>query len=297
MKRPVCLALFALFFLFPLVLVFDEASAQDATEEVEESLAREFARWKKQFAAPSYGVAFLPGRVNQQGVPFVNPLTGFNEGDFTNLAIDLRFFWGRHVARRGGFYAGAESGVFIFIPTNPSFTDSVEVDDSGADLGSIIPYTYDFTVEVDGAVVFIMMKYGYRRDFGSSLFGVSAGVEFGFGAGLYNGGVQLYIGDKDSDLGRVEYETTSNQFVPITELTAEFAIRMGRNFRIFAKGSVLYLAVDLPTVPTDPRNPIGDGNPTNSDNEYRSYALQSYEVELDGAAFSARVGVAVNFNL
>ena len=42
-------------------------------------------------------------------------------------------------------------------------------------------------------------------------------------------------------------------------------------------------------------NPIGDGNPANSNHEYLNYAIQIHRADIDHIGFGLRVGFALNF--
>ena len=73
-----------------------------------------YGLWKRNFAAPTYGVAIFNARVEWNGLEATQ--SSFNRGDFIVPAVDIRIFRGVGVSRRGGFYTGVEVGTFILIP-------------------------------------------------------------------------------------------------------------------------------------------------------------------------------------
>ncbi|MFW6181799.1 MAG: hypothetical protein ACOC8N_08625, partial [Spirochaetota bacterium] len=212
------------------------AAAQDRTDEVAEALNEEFSRWKKRYAAPSYGAGVLWSRIRQD--PIEGLITsGFEERKFPVFVADIRLQTGTHVTRRGGFYVGLETGALLFLPFSKGFSDSVDVDDSPDGSAS---YT-DFRVQHEGGAVFLMSKYGYRFDTGPSLVGASLGLELGMGAGLFAGGTKLWIGDRDNPSGEFSTHRDDTALMILLEGSAEGAVRLGRNFRFFGKAGALVL--------------------------------------------------------
>jgi hypothetical protein len=281
MKRGVLIALLLLFTAFPLVSL-----AQDQEDPAESP----YGLWKRNFASPTYGVTVFNARVEWKGLDATQ--SSFNRGEFIVPAIDFRIFKAVNVSRRGGFYTGVEVGTLILLPiTSKRFNDVITVDDISA------PYTYgpnaiNFDVEVYGGAVFIMMKYGLRYDFGSSLRGFSLGFELGSGAALQVVGYRIVVSDNvDEDSGSDEVA-----FNFVVEPSAEFGIRMGRNFRFLVKGGVIIMPALMRRDRMYDNNVLNDGATVNGDEEYLRYALQGYDVELGSVGFDLRVGFALNFN-
>jgi hypothetical protein len=269
-------------------------SGQDRTDEMEEVLEEEFAKWKKHYAAPSYGMGLMWARVNPHGAEGVTN-TMMDEKKIPVFMADLRILSGTYVTRRGGFYTGLETGAIFYLPFKGSFDDAVAVDDT-ADGGIINNYTYTVNVQSHGGVVFLMSKYGYRFDTGASLVGMSWGLELGFGGGLYMGEAELWIGNSDLPEAEVHLGSQGTDFVLVVEGSGEISFRLGPNFRLFGKAGVMM----MPTPPLkdeDVYNPIGDGNSANSDYDYKSWALTSYDFEHGFLIIDARAGFALNFNL
>lgn len=273
-----------------LLLVPALSAAQDRTEEVAEALNEEFNRWKKRYAAPSYGAGVLWSRIHQNDISGLTT-SGFEERRFPVFLADIRIQTGTHVTRRGGFYVGLETGALLFLPFSKGFSDAVTVDDGD---GGIASYS-DFRVKHDGGAVFLMSKYGYRFDTGPSLVGASLGLELGMGAGLFAGGTELWIGDKDNPSGEYSTHRDDAAFMILLEGSAEGALRLGRNFRLFGKVGAMVLT--FPERPWEEvYDPVGDGT-AQSEFDLLRYALSSYDVELGHLILNARVGFALNFNL
>ncbi len=249
-----------------------------------------YGLWKRNFAAPTYGMAVFGARVK---FDLPDAANAFHEYDFRVPAVDVRIFKGTNVSRRGGFYTGVEVGALIFIPSfDETFHDDVIIfdpDSSGPPVGEYHD-SYDFTVEVNGGSVFIMMKYGLRLDLGVSLFGLSAGFEFGAGAALQAGGYRIMTDIAEEDYGSEEVSMNL-----IVEPTVELALRLGRNFRLIAKAGVIVLPPIFRMEEPIDSYIINDGF-ENTLEEYRRYALQGYKIDLNTVGYDARVGFALNFN-
>jgi hypothetical protein len=260
------------------------------TAQEEEPATSSYGLWKRNFAAPSYGLALYNIRVGQKGIPGLE--SNFTESNFLMPALDLRIFKGTNVSRRGGFYTGVEVGAIVFMPfTDETFRDDVIIHDVDSMLNPIdYPDAYDFTVEVHGGSVFIMMKYGMRIDLGVSLFGFSAGFELGAGAALQTMGYNIR-----TDIAEESSGSEQVSFNLVVEPSAEIAMRLGRNFRLFAKVGMLV----MPTIKHDRRETdtwvIDNGMP-DSPEDYRRYALQGYGVDVGTVGYDVRLGFALNFN-
>ena len=279
MKRGVLIATVLLFAALPLMSL-----AQEQGDPAENT----YGLWKRNFASPTYGVAFFNSRVEWKGLESTQ--SSFNKGEFMVPAVDLRIFRGVNVSRRGGFYTGAEVGTIIFIPvSSKDFSDTIVVDDFEQTY-TYGPDLYTFNVEVFGGSVFIMMKYGLRYDFGASLLGVSLGFELGAGAALQVGGYRIVTDIADEDTGSDQIS-----FNLIVEPSAEFGVRLGTNFRFLVKGGLIL----MPPIVQDEKmfdNYVLHDGTVNSPEEYRRYALQGYDVELNPVAYDFRIGFALNFN-
>jgi hypothetical protein len=280
MKRGVLIAMLLVFAALPLLTL---------AQEQEDPAESPYGLWKRNFASPTYGVTVFNARVEWKGLESTQ--SDFNRREFIVPAIDLRIFRGVSVSRRGGFYMGVEVGTLILIPvTSRSFSDTVIVDDFSA------PYTYNsglfnFNVEVSGGSVFVMMKYGLRYDFGSSLLGFSVGFELGSGAALQTSGYRIVTETAEQDSGSDEIS-----FNLIVEPSAEFGLRMGRNFRFLAKAGVIVMPSIVRHEKMYDNYVLNDGATINSDDDYLRFAIQGYDVELGSIGFDVRAGFALNFN-
>jgi hypothetical protein len=279
MKRGALIAALLLLTVIPLVSL---------AQEQEDPAESPYGLWKRNFASPTYGAGFFNARVEWKGLESTQ--SDFNKGEYLVPVVDLRIFRGVYVSRRGGFYTGVEVGTLILVPlSSKGFSDTVIVDDISA------PYTYnsglyDFNVEVSGGAVFVMMKYGLRYDFGTSLLGFSVGFELGSGVALQTSGYRIVTETAEEDSGSDEIA-----FNLIVEPSVEFGVRMGRNFRFLAKAGVIVMPSIVQHDKMYDNSVLNDGG-TNSDEDYLRYALQGYEVELGTVGFGARVGFALNFN-
>lgn len=275
----------------------DTESAVQQSESIVARFNREIGKWKRNVASPSYGLMLFHGRVRPvQTTIFSSPMT--DEGILLQ-GVDMRFFIGKNVSRRGGFYSGIESGLFTYIsglfPGAASFTDNVSVYDPDGTWG---PSLYEARVNVDGAFVFLMGKYGLRFDTGSPLYGLSFGVEMGAGGGIRSGGVRLFVGDRHDPVAEADLGGGAEVSL-IADAALEASLRMGRNFRLIGKLGLIILP--LKYAPWDPAN-VDQGVVTDADTspasseEYMRYALQHYVLEMDTFAYELRLGFALSFN-
>jgi hypothetical protein len=272
--------------LFLSIILIASVPLVSLAQEQEDPAENSYGLWKRNFAAPSYGVAVFGAQVHWEGLP--NTSSSFSEGRFTQPMVDLRIFKGTNVSRRGGFYTGVEVGALIFLPVDgETFHDDVVIYDP---TDSDYPDSYDFTVEMYGGTVFLMMKYGLRADLGASLFGMSVGFELGAGAALQSGGYRISSGYSEQ-----ERHSDSVALNLIVEPSLEGAIRLGRNFRLFIKVG----AVVMPSIIQSEKmydTYVLDNVGPHSQEEYTNYALQGYKVELDSVGGTMRLGFALNFN-
>ena len=271
-----------------------EASISQS-ETIVEQFNREVGKWKRNVASPSYGVMLFHGRVRPvQDSTFASSIT--SEGILLQ-GIDMRFFIGKNVSTKSGFYSGIESGIFTYFAAFPdasSFTDTVTVTDGP------IPYTwpssFEARVKVDGAFAFLMGKYGFRVDTGSPLYGLSVGLEIGVGGGIRSGGVELFVGDRQNPTAEADFSGVSELSV-LADTALGASLRLGRNFRLFAKLGLIILPLKLNAGdPMEVNQSVMTDSLTNSAEEYMRYALQHYVVEMDTFAYELRVGFALSFN-
>jgi hypothetical protein len=282
-------------FAIAFVLLACAALSQDNTEDIVARFNREIGKRKRNVASPSYGLMLFHGRVRPvQTDRFTSPMT--DEGILLQ-GIDMRFFIGKNVTTRGGFYSGIESGIFAYfsglLPGASSFSDSATVDDNPY---GIWPVVYEARVKVDGAFVFLMGKYGLRIDTGSPLYGLSFGVEMGVGGGIRSGGVELFVGKDKNPIAQSDLKGGS-EVALVADTALEASLRMGRNFRLFGKLGLIILPLKYSA--WDPmsvdQRVVSDPGP-NSNDDYTRYALQHYVFEMDTFAYELRVGFALSFN-
>jgi len=278
MKRGVLIAVLLVFTAIPLVSL---------AQEQEDPAESPYGLWKRNFASPTYGAGLFNARVEWKGLDSTQ--SSFDRGEFLVPVVDLRIFRGVYVSRRGGFYTGVEVGTLILLPiTSKDFSDVISI--SPPDGFNYGPDTYNFNVEVFGGSVFVMMKYGLRYDFGSSLRGFSVGFELGSGAALQVGGYRIVTDIAEQDIGSDEIS-----FNLIVEPSAEFGVRMGRNFRFLVKAGVILMPSIVKQEKMYDNYLLNDGV-DNTPEDYRRFALQGYDVEMSPFGFGARVGFALNFN-
>lgn len=272
------------------------AFCQDVSEGVTEGLGGSAESAWRAVASPSYGLLFFHGRIRSGGLGEVTN-TLKSEGFFASAA-DLRFFLGREISGRNGFYSGLETGVVAFLPgpTNAKFTDAVSVYDANAS-PNVWSGTYEFKVRYEGAFVFLAARYGYRFETGTSLYGWSFGVDLGLGAGVYDGGVRLYIGDKDDSMTDIDYGKDGSVLSMIADCAFEASLKLGKYFSVVGKLGIVYLPINFPGRDMDgvDRHTMTDGSLYNSPEEYMRYALYNYTVDLDAFAYGVRFGFALRF--
>jgi hypothetical protein len=280
--------------LSPLAAPF-AAAAESDEDSLNEAVDKVIGHWKRNFAAPAYGLALFSVDIKSGGLPGVSSSLG--DDTFLAPAVDLRIFRGVNVSKRGGFYTGLETGVFIFLPFSHSFTDvNVSVDETGVDTGGTLHSlgSLNFKVRPYGGVVFLMAKYGLRMDVGTSKAGFGAGLELGAGGSIYAGGFDLWMGPKDNPLYEAAGTSDTTKMSLLLDASAEWAFRVGRNFRMFAKGSVII----TPVVFERRAFPIIVGNGVNDTdlNVLTTYALNNYDLEFHSFVYDLRAGFIVNFD-
>ena len=181
-------------------------------------------QWKQRYASPTYGLTVFPVTVEGESA-------GYEDTLFLP-AIDLRISTGTNAARRGGFYTGVEVGSLLLLPGGPG--SSASFSDSYADEASET-YPYDVSLDYGAGVVFLLSKYGYRLDIGFSAVGMSVGAELGIGARLVSGSIDLKT-TIDGAYGSFGiWETGSMSIDVLIDAALEAAVRLGTNFRLFAR--------------------------------------------------------------
>jgi len=244
--------------------------------------------WKRNFASASYGVAVMPFTVTGDG-------SNVKE-EFVMPALDLRVLRGVNVTTRGGFWTGVEVGaLFFFTPEDAekkSFMDSY--------VGATTPLTdYEVTPEYTAAMVFVMAKYGLRLDVGLFLAGISVGADLGIGARIFNGRFEI-SSTINSAYGAVAWTVPDAQIDMIMDAGLEGALRIGRNFRLYARIGVL----ETPPVFDKPdrsgwfsnKGDIGGGasSPIDTTEEVTNL-LQRYEIEFLPIIPTFNLGFIVNY--
>jgi CubicO group peptidase (beta-lactamase class C family) len=293
--RKVLLLLFALIIVcVPLVAIAQEEGEEEG-ETWDKALDRILGQWKRSFAAPSYGIALFSARVDGPGS------IGDDQSQFLVPAIDLRIMRGVNVSKRGGFFTGIETGVLVFtnIGGGAQFSDTVFYPEFNAGLGTTLPL--DFGATMDGGLVFLMSRYGLRIDLGVSLIGISLGLDLGAGASLFSGGYRFYVGsDPDNTIVDVGSGSSAAIMGLIVDGNAEAALRLGKNFRIFAKAGAIISPIALPDIRRDEYRYIAEADFNNepwvTPEDRQRYLLSQYRLELNAFALSARVGFALNFD-
>jgi hypothetical protein len=290
-------------FLAPVFVTAQEKGRGDGNkDELEEALAPVTGQWKKNYASPSMGVVLYKARIHQNS----NSNVAFNppddEREYYVPALEARIFRGINITRRAGFFWGVEAGTTVFVPYRKSFSADVTVTQT---IGP--PYaTYNniansgidtFHVSHYGGTVFLMLKYGYRFELGSSRLGTSAGFQLGTGASLFSGGYDVYAGSKDNPVAKGGYGTHETRLGIATDFSVEAALRLGRNVRLFGAAGLLVTPFEIDSgkrtyIPGS--EVLSDPAPTNE--EYLKYALNTYDVETDAFGFSMRAGFSLNFN-
>jgi hypothetical protein len=290
-------------FLVPAFAAAQENDQGDGKEGgFEEALLSVTGQWKKNYACPSVGVVFYKARLRQQSNSNVTFNLPFGEKEYFVPAVEMRIFRGVNITKRAGFFSGLEAGGVVFPPYVKSFGDDVTVNDTTTPVtgtyNNIVNSGIDtFNTVFYGGTVFLMLKYGYRFELGFSKLGFSAGLQLGTGASLFSGGYDVYAGSRDNPIAKGGYSTGETRLDIATDLSLEAALRLGRNFRLFAAAGLLMTPLDIGdekrmSIPGS--EVLSDPAPTNE--KYLRYALNAYDVEIDGFGFSMRAGFSLNFN-
>jgi len=98
----------------------------------------------------------------------------------------------------------------------------------------------------------------------------------------------VHFADEDTGSDQISFNL-------IVEPSAEFGVRLGKNFRFLVKGGLILMPPIVQDEKMFDNYVLYDGT-VNSPEEYRRYALQGYDVELNPVAYDLRVGFALNFN-
>lgn len=293
--KKVLLLLFALLIVsVPLAAMAQEEDEGEEKEKWTDTLDKVLGQWKRDFAAPSYGIARFQAKVDGPGT------LGDDESKLPIWAIDLRIMRGINVSKRGGFFAGVETGVLVFTHLGRSeFSDSIWYPEYSGGTGMDFPL--DFGVLMDGGLVFLMSRYGLRIDLGVSLIGLSLGLDIGAGASLFSGGYMFYVGD-DPDSPTVDVWSGSSGAIMglIVDGNVEAALRLGKNFRIFVKAGAIVSPIALPELKRDEYRYIAEADYNNeswvTDEDRQKYLLSQYRLALDLFALDVRIGFALNFD-
>jgi hypothetical protein len=250
-------------------------------------------RWNRSFLEPGFGAVLLHASVHTKGLPGI--ASAIRDEDMWLTAVDLRVFRGVALSKGGPFYTGLEAGTFIFLPIAKTLDDSVTVADP--DYIPIPPWVsgaYSFEVAPYGGIVFLMAKYGVRKDVQKSKSKLGGGLELGVGGTLYSGGFDV----SSEELYDTETKTGSSdaKVGPVFEAAAEGTIRIREAVRLSLKGSFLY----MPLPPSEKQGPYDvvtdpDTN-ARTDQEYAWYALENYAVEFDPYVFGLRFGIILEFD-
>jgi hypothetical protein len=280
----------------------DGAGSGAEEERIEEALAPVTGQWKKNFWSPSFGVVLYKARIEHHSAEGVTSNLADNEKEYYTPALDLRIFRGINITKSAGFFWGLEAGAAVFLPCEESFDADVTVNDTvGPYTGSynnVLDSGIDtFNVTFYGGTVFLMLKYGYRLEFGSPKLGFSAGLHLGTGASLFSGGYDVYAGSRENPVAEGGYGTSKTTLDIATDISVELALRIRTNFRLFAAAGMLMTPFEIgdekrTSIPGS--EVLNDPAPTNE--EYLEYALNTYEVDVDGFGFSMRAGFSLNFN-
>jgi len=287
-------------FLFVILTVFIISvpfiSFAQTDKEIEDAKSW-LGQWKRNFAQPSYGLALFHGWLD--GGWYGENTISDDDREFPATAMDFRIFKGVNVSKRGGFYTGVETGVLFLAPF--------------ADVSWFEPTLQEeMHLEYTGGLVFLMAKYGLRADFGIALFGLSVGLEMGMGGSLFAGGINFYTGERDNRTADIGYGTSTANMGLILDVAGETAIRLGKNFRFFAKAGVMAAPIGMPRNDNrDDYNVWIDETVTNvyyawdtdlsyeltpGTDEYRRAIMSQYDIDLDPFCLAARVGFSLNFN-
>ena len=278
--------------LLGLLLIPRAAPAQERPESGEPQ--------RNNYASPSFGVSFYNMRLERGDLKDVTS-SMMEEEKYFMPAIEVRVFRGINITKRGGFYAGVEAGAEIFTPDERTYIDNVSVTDPESPNPPIWGYPQQpvtFNTSFYGGDVFLMMKYGYRYDFGHNAVGLSLGLQIGTGASLFSGGYDVWVGDKDNpdaEGGKKVGETTLSL---AADLSLEVALRFGKNSRFFVAGGMIMTPIEIGSWGSDqvPQTSIMNDGVANTQSEYLSYALNNYEVRAEGMGLSLRAGFTLNFD-
>ena len=277
-----------------LVLLPVVGRAQENGDALEKAIEQVLGQWKRNFASPAYGVAHFRAEIRQRGIPGV--ITSFGDKEILVPAADLRIFRGVNVSKRGGFYTGVEAGAFIFLPVAHSFGDDVTVQDTYYTPFPWASNPFDFKAAPYGGVFFLMAKYGLRMDVGAQKMGLGAGLELGAGGSIYTGGFDLWMGEKNSPTApQVDAGSTETKMSLVVDASAEGSFRVGRNFRLFAKGSVMIIPLTFEGGQLSAATVMTDGV-SNTNAQYLEYALHNYELEYLPFVYGLRVGFILSFD-
>jgi hypothetical protein len=302
----VATALFAAAFVLPLPLRAQDAAGDGKgngaeEERIEEALEPLTGQWKKNFWSPSFGVVLYKARIEHHSTDGVTSNLADNENEYRAPAVDLRIFRGINITKSAGFFWGLEAGAAVFLPYEESFDADVTVTQESPLLGTynnVLDSGIDtFSVTFYGGTVFFMLKYGYRLEFGSPKLGFSAGLHLGTGASIFSGGYDVYAGSRENPVAEGGYGTSETRLDIATDFSAELALRIRTNFRLFVAAGMLMTPFEIgdkkqTSIPGS--EVLNDPAPTNE--EYLEYALNTYEVDVDGFGFSMRAGFSLNFN-
>lgn len=288
--KKVLLLLFALLIVsVPLAAIAQEEGEEEEKEKWTDTLDKVLGQWKRDFAAPSYGIALFTARVEGPGM--------MGDESFRVPAIDLRIMRGINVSKRGGFFVGIETGVLVFM----NLGDGAQFSASPNYWPTNTPYNLNFGATMDGGLVFLMSRYGLRLDLGVSLIGISLGLDLGAGASLFSGGYKFYNGSSPEN-STVEVSSGSSSAIMglIVDVNAEAAVRFGKNFRIFVKVGAIIAPIGLPDSRWGEYDYIAEqeaaGSFVPTDDDIQKYLLSQYRLELNAFALDARVGFSLNFD-
>jgi hypothetical protein len=278
-----------------LVLLPVAGRAQESGDALEKPVEQDLGQWNRNFLSPAYGVALFRAEIRQRGIPGV--ISSFVDEEILVTAADLRVFRGVNVSKRNGFYTGVEAGAFIFLPVAHSFSDDVTVEDPGYPPvpPGWVSGPFDFKAAPYGGLFFLMAKYGLRTDVGKQNKGIGAGLELGAGGSIYTGGFDLWMGDKDNPSVQVDAGSTETKISLIVDASAECSFRVGKNSRLFAKGSVMIMPLTFEGGQLSSVTVMNDGV-SNTDPQYFEYALRNYELEYLPFVYGLRVGFTLSFD-
>ena len=286
MKKVIFLIVAAFILILP-VLVFAQSD-----KEIEQAKSW-LGQWKRNFASPSYGFALFHGRLGG-GWYAQNPIPD-EDRKFPITALDFRIFRGVNVSKRGGFYTGVETGV-LFLQNFEEITFNE-------------PTIGDMHLRYNGGLVYLMAKYGLGIDVGISLIGITLGAEMGMGGTLFAGGFDFYTGSKDDPDVEEGYGTDAASLSLVLDVAGMAALRLGKNFRLFAKAGIMAAPISVPARKGYEEYYYGydqntssygwfyawDGTLITSEDDIKRAVMSQYEVRIDAFAIDMRVGFVLNF--